>query len=177
MNHDDDETDFDDQNRLRGGTSLLCICRTGNHQLLPHLLQRQGKECFHAKDSFGRIPLTLAAGAGDCQSLEIIRILLENGADIEGRDDSGKTALFYAIQMKNIEMVRLLIESGADVKTKDHQGNTPLNEAIKISQPDIFFLFCPRRNFLLFLSHTNHLMPTNYALNLEEMIREISQFL
>lgn len=56
----------------------------------------------------------------------MIAKLLINAIDLESKDNSGKTPLFYAIRKHNPKFVRMLIENGADVNAKDNQGNTPL---------------------------------------------------
>lgn len=48
-------------------------------------------------------------------------------AEINIKDNEGKTALMYAAKDKdNLEKVKLLIEFGADINTKDNDGNTAL---------------------------------------------------
>ncbi|KAF3218272.1 hypothetical protein TWF106_007634 [Orbilia oligospora] len=59
--------------------------------------------------------LRIAASYG----LEVqLRDLLEGEADINGTDEGGRSALYYASRMGNNSIVRLLIENGADVKEK-----------------------------------------------------------
>ena len=47
--------------------------------------------------------------------LEIVRLLLEAGADINSKDGHGQTALMNAAHAGQVELVRLLIEKGADL--------------------------------------------------------------
>lgn len=49
--------------------------------------------------------------------LEIVRLLLENGADINSKDGHGQTALMNAAHAGQVALVRLLIEKGADLDT------------------------------------------------------------
>jgi ankyrin repeat protein len=60
--------------------------------------------------------LVLAAERGDLSALER---LLEEGASVEDRDDSGRTALVAAAYENHLEVARKLIEAGADVNVKD----------------------------------------------------------
>ncbi|KAK6526495.1 hypothetical protein TWF694_005078 [Orbilia ellipsospora] len=53
-----------------------------------------------------------------------IRDLLERGADINGTDDGGFTALYWAASGGHNETVRLLIESGADVNIRTDDGSS-----------------------------------------------------
>jgi hypothetical protein len=73
----------------------------------------------------GRSSLNLAAMNGH---VEICRILLESGSDVEGTADDGLTPLMSAAAAGHIEVVRLLLEHGADVKVK-RGANTPLKAA------------------------------------------------
>ena len=47
--------------------------------------------------------------------LEKVRLLLENGADINSKDGRGQTALMNAAHAGQVELIRLLIEKGADL--------------------------------------------------------------
>ncbi|MBN1786886.1 MAG: ankyrin repeat domain-containing protein [Sedimentisphaerales bacterium] len=76
------------------------------------------KICRH-----GRAPLHSAAFAGNA---DIIKLLLEKGADINGRDDNNLTPLYYARDPNTIEF---LIKNGAVVNTCDGTGYTPLHHA------------------------------------------------
>ena len=55
--------------------------------------------------------------------IEMARLLLEFGAEINDRDISGNTALFYA---RSQPMARLLILNGANVDGENHRGETAL---------------------------------------------------
>jgi hypothetical protein len=71
--------------------------------------------------------------------IEIIEMLLKNGANINQQDNMGNTPIFYAIDMKNIDLVKTLMKNNALVnidKYKNINGITPLkyayNEYIRI---------------------------------------------
>ncbi|KAF3906715.1 Ankyrin-2 [Arthrobotrys entomopaga] len=65
----------------------------------------------------------LRAAATRAQNVHI-RGLLERGADINGTDDGGYTALYWAACEGHNETVRLLIESGADVNIRTEDGKS-----------------------------------------------------
>lgn len=54
-----------------------------------------------------------------------VKRLLEQGADIEGRDRHGRTALLVATHRNAIEAARVLIEAGADVNAMDDISDSP----------------------------------------------------
>jgi len=58
--------------------------------------------------------------------LEIVKLLIENGADINKSDNYGQTPLFIACQNGYLEIVKLLIENGADINKSNNNGKTPL---------------------------------------------------
>lgn len=55
-----------------------------------------------------------------------VRTALEQGADIEARNDSERTGLTLAALKGQIEMVDLFLEKGANLEAKDGAGMTPL---------------------------------------------------
>ena len=62
--------------------------------------------------------------------LEIINLLLENGADLNLSDDAtGSTPLHQACIRGNLPLVKLLIERGANVNLKNKEGMTPVQVA------------------------------------------------
>ncbi len=74
-----------------------------------------------------------ATGFRNRNNLELVKVLLASGVDINGKDNNGKTALQSASVRKfgstldeNLEMVKLLLENGADPNIKDLEGNTAL---------------------------------------------------
>jgi ankyrin repeat protein len=81
------------------------------------------KEVF----SFGRTPLHLAVGSG---RTEVARLLLDRGADVNARDDTGKeTPLHYAAWDGDAELIGLLLSRKADRAARDGRGRTPLDTA------------------------------------------------
>lgn len=58
---------------------------------------------------------------------DLINLLIYKGADIDARNNSGKTPLLFAARfLDNYDIIRLLLEHGADVNAKDDDGRTPL---------------------------------------------------
>lgn len=80
-----------------------------------------------ATDNEGNSPLFYSVG----KSKDIMNTLLRAGADINGTNSDGKTALHQAVIKKNIESVKFLLENGANVNIKDINGNNPINYAVQ----------------------------------------------
>lgn len=72
-----------------------------------------------------------AAMAGE-RSMEVIRLLLDNGARTDIPDSSGQTCLHSAAyHMDSKELISLLIKRGADINKRDTNGETALDLARK----------------------------------------------
>ena len=66
----------------------------------------------------------------DNNQLDLVRFLLENGANLDAKTSKGHTPLHFAVLYKKIEVVKLLIEKGVDINATDGFKNTPLHMAI-----------------------------------------------
>lgn len=67
----------------------------------------------------------------------VVKALLSAGADINAKDDSGLTALWWAVKTEYADIIDLLISAGADVNIKNHEGITPLMIACSQNSPEI----------------------------------------
>ena len=69
-------------------------------------------------------PLTWAAMMGQTEAAEL---LLQHGADINGRNRDDNTALHLAVFLGRAGTAELLLKSGADVNAKNDDGATPVD--------------------------------------------------
>jgi uncharacterized protein len=69
-----------------------------------------------------------------------VRLLLQQGADPDTRDDEQRTPLMYVTQDCHHELVRILLEAGADPNLRDEDGWTALDLAVYRRAPDIAWL-------------------------------------
>ena len=60
---------------------------------------------------------------------EVLSCLIKNGAEVNARDQSGRTPLMEACRHCRANVVTFLIEHGAEVNAHDQSGHTPLMEA------------------------------------------------
>ena len=84
--------------------------------------QKGGNETQEEKNN----KLLKEVGKGNIKEVEI---LLEKGADVNTKNDSGVPALGVASLEGHTEIVSMLVEKGADVNAKDNDGWTALIEA------------------------------------------------
>ncbi len=65
---------------------------------------------------------------------EAIRRGIQQGLDVEARDNLGRTPLHLAVLAVNTDAVIALLEAGAEVNAKDQWGVTPLRRAELLSE-------------------------------------------
>src|SRR6266496_4352282 len=73
--------------------------------------------------------------------IRLLKLLLARGANIQAKDNDGKTVLLYAVQqymseaggfLSHPQIVRMLLDEGADINAKDKGGNTALMETVQV---------------------------------------------
>jgi ankyrin repeat protein len=128
-----------DQVLSTGATPLLLAAKAGDIDSIKLLLKY--KPIIDLPNSMGVTPLMAAAGLGhsfnptrgrfktDEQAAESVKLLQEAGAEINGHDRSGMTALHSAAEHGWNDTVKLLVADGADLQPKDIKGLTPMDHA------------------------------------------------
>jgi len=112
-----------------------------------HLASNQD---INFKDDIGRTALHAAAGADlDCEDLfnsphanthektqmDIVKLLIANGADLNAKDENGWTPLYAAVWSSGAAIAKLLIIKGADVNLgRDIDGITTIDFAALLYQ-------------------------------------------
>jgi ankyrin repeat protein len=96
-------------------------------------------------NSRGITPVMAAAGLGSVdadtrgfylsedtqqRSIASLKLLLEAGGDVNGKDGRGLTPLHEAARWGWNDVVRFLVEHGANINAKDGRGNTPIDSAL-----------------------------------------------
>jgi len=71
----------------------------------------------------------LHVAASHASAAETLKLLLQNGANVDQQDSSGATALHYAAVSDNPIGAQILLEFGADPNIKTNAGYTPLSTA------------------------------------------------
>jgi ankyrin repeat protein len=61
---------------------------------------------------------------------QVVKILIESGADVHALDQDGKNVLHLAAYSRSAAAMRLLINEGVDINAVDKNGNTPLHYAV-----------------------------------------------
>ncbi|KOC09055.1 hypothetical protein AFLA70_189g002451 [Aspergillus flavus AF70] len=82
-----------------------------------------------AKYSEGKTTLHICAEKGHTN---VLRFLLDHGAELDATDFAGRTALHYATTRGHTDSVSVLLEQGADTELADEFGRTPLHVAVEL---------------------------------------------
>lgn len=75
---------------------------------------KEGKSCTHLLEDNFRTNL-----------IDVIKLIIEKGAEVNIADHESRTPLHYAAMAKNVEMVMLLLEGGANLPNPE--GGAPLH--------------------------------------------------
>jgi len=103
-------------------------------RMIQLLLDRNAE--VNARDVLGGCtPLGLAAVSA--YGIDIVKVLLENGADANTKNDAGVSVLINASLNGRLEVVKLLLENGADPTYKDNNGKTAVTVAREEGHKDV----------------------------------------
>jgi uncharacterized protein len=108
--------------------ALLEAARKGDASELRRQVQAGAK--VNGLDALGNTALTYAAAAGD---LVLVRMLLKEGADVDGRA-AALTPLSSATLNGRVQVVKLLLSRGADPDATGLNGVVPLVLAVRMNQ-------------------------------------------
>uniref|UniRef100_A0A1A8HV84 Ankyrin repeat domain 6b n=1 Tax=Nothobranchius kuhntae TaxID=321403 RepID=A0A1A8HV84_NOTKU len=101
---------------------LLIAAHKGQVECVVQLINKGAKV---AVTKYGRTPLHLAAYKGH---LEVIRVLLKAGCNLDVQDDGEQTALHRAAMVGHTDVITALIQEGCALDRQDKDGNTALHE-------------------------------------------------
>jgi ankyrin repeat protein len=102
-----------------GLTVLMCAALAGNFESLPRPY----------------IPPVKSVAIGD--RIEMVKLLIGVGADVNAKDDFGDTLLMYAARGGSLETVNLFIAKGLDVNARAKDGITALMFAAGIGKYEV----------------------------------------
>lgn len=118
------EADFDLQARHINGVAPIIYAVFNESNEVLKLLLNNGVDVGY---EFDFRPLLCIAAMFDQQ--ETAKILLDNGANVNGNDGSGVTPLMFAARDGYTDLVKYLLANGADKSAKDIQQDTAVDMA------------------------------------------------
>ncbi len=65
--------------------------------------------------------------ARKAEDITSVRSAIAQGADLDAKNNNGRTPLHVAVRQKRYEMIRLLLEAGANPNAQDPRGEIPLH--------------------------------------------------
>jgi len=105
-------------NHQRGLDAFLSAADIGDCAAIDRMLASDAK-IIEARDRFGRSALHLAARHGN---LDVVKSLINRGADVGAQDESGQTPLHLALREDYVDVALALISAGACIYTENKQG-------------------------------------------------------
>ena len=105
---------------------LYFAARLGFRDLAKHLISKH-PELVNAKGGKEATSMHVAARAGHT---DILSLLLEHGADVDGQGMFGQTPLHRAAWSGKLEIGRCLLDHGANIHARDEEDWTPLFTAV-----------------------------------------------
>ncbi len=106
----------------------------GNLEMAKFLMDSGADLNAVSKNKFTATPLQ---GSVVNKSIEVGRLLLARGANVNPRNDDGGNPLHEAAGDGQIEFAKLLLDHGANINAKDDKGNTPLAIALEHKQAEM----------------------------------------
>jgi ankyrin repeat protein len=87
-----------------------------------------------SRESMKVTPLASAAAA---KRIDIARVLIANGANVNAKAANDFSPLHDAAANGNLDLVKLLLEKGADINAKTNDGKTPLAYAQEHNRAEV----------------------------------------
>ncbi|XP_052863840.1 uncharacterized protein LOC128270477 [Anopheles cruzii] len=115
--------------RDRSNKSALHYCSSAQDIAAAASVAMVAPELIESADEDGFTPLHLAVIQGN---LQLVNLLLANGADVNALDNEGHSVVHWATVCGEGEALRAVLAAGADVSTPDINGGSPLHYAAQM---------------------------------------------
>lgn len=116
------------------GDSLLSLACSAGYYELAQVLLAMSAQVEDRGQKNDCTPLMEAASAGH---VDIIRLLISHGADVNAQSSTGNTPLMYACAGGHVDAVKELLNHGANVEDHNENGHTPLMEAASAGHVEV----------------------------------------
>ena len=114
------------------GETPLCLAVIGGHvSTISTLLSHNAQ--IEARTKKGLTPLLCARENVSTSRINVMRILLSAGANLDARDENGDTALHQAVSLSRPDWVEFLLSFNPNLELQNNTGETPLLRAVDFS--------------------------------------------
>ena len=111
------------------GETPLCLAVIGGHvSTISTLLSHNAQ--LEARTKKGLTPLLCAHENVSTSRINVMRVLLLAGANIDAKDENGNTALHQAVSRSRPDLVQLLLSFTPNLELQNHIGESPLLRAV-----------------------------------------------
>ena len=122
--------------------STLLMLTIKNQQLKPFRVLISNKADVNIYDTYDGTSALIEACTYDFYSIQFVKTLLENGADINfaeiGERRQGNTTrytpLIAAAETGSLDLVKMLVKYGADINYKNEYGGSAFNSAVMLDK-------------------------------------------
>jgi ankyrin repeat protein len=158
------------------GETVLMEAASSSSSEIVELLLKNGAEVNASDDAGNTALINAAEGYSEEESpgdTEVVKILLEFGADGAHKTLDGWTALHGAARHNNIEMIEMLVANGVDINAATVEGITPLMCVGKTDTAKCLLSYKANP----YLKDAKGLMAVNYAerMGYKEIVHLLSQ--
>uniref|UniRef100_A0A7N6B4E6 Euchromatic histone-lysine N-methyltransferase 2 n=1 Tax=Anabas testudineus TaxID=64144 RepID=A0A7N6B4E6_ANATE len=123
-----------------GYTGLHHAAKLGNLEIVKMLLET-GQVDVNAQDNGGWTPIIWAA---EHKHVDVIKVLLNRGADVTINDKELNVCLHWAAYAGNVDIAELVLNAGCALSSVNMHGDTPLHIAAREGYLECVTLFLSR---------------------------------
>lgn len=116
---------------LKHGANTNVYCKYMNESPLSIAIQKENVNIVKLLLEYGAIihPFEFQQTAYN-KTIDVAQILLLHGANLESKDEYGRTVFFIASRNENRIMMNFLLSQGSDINSSDEDKNTVLHKAV-----------------------------------------------
>ena len=120
----------------KGTTCLMSALGSGHTETVRYLVGLPDVD-VNAANNRSWTSLRIAVTKNDKCHPEVVQMLNDAGADIEAKDEQGRSPLLLACELGQLDALKMLVEAGAAVCATDSLGDACLILAASFGQTDI----------------------------------------
>ena len=119
---------MDIKGMYHGRNLLICSCYGNNIEIVKTILEKGIDDVNNPDSDFEKTPLLIASMY---DNIDIIKLLIDYGADIYKKDCIGRSCLMYSCWYDKLENVKLFLSLGLDINEREiyceefHEGREP----------------------------------------------------